>query len=74
MLRETFKWKTHENQSTDAKHRGGLVCSSAEASVMGVERRDQIVQRMKWTNQRWEEFMTNVEPQDSSCDRTIRAG
>ncbi len=50
MLRETFRWQTHENQSTDAKHRGGLVCSSDEASVMDVERRDQIVQLMNWTN------------------------
>jgi hypothetical protein len=47
MLRETFKWQTHKNQSTDARHRGGLVCSSDEASVMDVERRDQIVQPMK---------------------------
>ncbi len=47
MLRETFKWQTHKNQSTDARHRGGLVCSSDEASVIDVERRDQIVQPMK---------------------------
>ena len=46
MLREPSKWQTRKDLSTDARHRGGLVCSSDEAPVMGVERRDQIVQRM----------------------------
>ena len=44
--REPSKWQTHKDLSTDARRRGGLVCSSDEASVMGVERRDQIVQQM----------------------------
>ena len=44
--REPSKWQTHKDLSTDARHRGGLVCSSDEASVTGVERRDQIVQLM----------------------------
>ncbi len=39
MIREKFKWKTHENESTDAEHRGGATCISEEASVMDVERR-----------------------------------
>ena len=39
MLREPFKWKPHKNVSIDAKRRGGLECSSDEASVMEVERR-----------------------------------
>ena len=39
MRRERFKWKPHENLSTDAAHRGGPGRSSDEASVMGVERR-----------------------------------
>ena len=56
---------------TDARHRDGLVCSSDEASVTDVERRDQIVQLMNWTNQRWEEFMSEAK---SFCDWTIRAG
>jgi len=43
MLRETFKWKTHENLSTDARHRGGPARSSDEASVMDVEQRGRIV-------------------------------
>jgi len=37
MLREESKWKTHEDASTNAEHRGGAACSSDEAPVMGVE-------------------------------------
>ena len=44
MLREPSKWQTHEGLSTDARHRGGLACSSNEAFVMDVEPRGQIVQ------------------------------
>jgi hypothetical protein len=33
---------THKGESTDAKHWGGVVCSSNEATVMVVERRDYI--------------------------------
>ena len=39
MLRERFKWRSHKNESTDAKHRGGATRSSDEVSVMEVERR-----------------------------------
>jgi hypothetical protein len=39
MLREKFKWRTHENESTDARHRDGLSSSSVEGPVMGLERR-----------------------------------
>jgi hypothetical protein len=39
MLREKFKWKSHENESTDAKHRDGSSSSSVEGTVMGLERR-----------------------------------
>ena len=42
MLREKFKWRTHKGESTDAGHRGGITCSSEEASVMEVERRGYI--------------------------------
>jgi hypothetical protein len=31
MLRESFKWKHHENVSTNAKYRGGLTRSSYDA-------------------------------------------
>ena len=43
MLREKSKWKTHKDESTDARHRGGAACSSDEVSVMGMERRGCIV-------------------------------
>jgi hypothetical protein len=39
MLREKFKWRPHENESTDARHRGGATRISEEASVMEMERR-----------------------------------
>jgi hypothetical protein len=39
MLREKFKWRPHENESTDAENRGGPTRSSDEGSVMGLERR-----------------------------------
>lgn len=32
MLREPFKWKPHENVSTNAKHRGGLTRTSEEVA------------------------------------------
>ena len=44
MIREKFKWKTHENESTDARHRGGLTHSSDEVAVMAMERRGWIAQ------------------------------
>jgi len=44
MTREKSKWRPHKDKSTDAEHRGGVACSSAEAPVMGVERRGYIVQ------------------------------
>ena len=39
MLREKFKWRPHENESTDAEHRGGSSSISVEGPVMGLERR-----------------------------------
>jgi RNA-directed DNA polymerase len=43
MLREKLKWKPHKSESIDAKHRGGVIRSSDEVSVMGMERRGYIV-------------------------------
>jgi len=40
MLREKLKWKPHKSESTDAEHRGGIIRSSVEVPVMGMERRD----------------------------------
>lgn len=34
MLREKFKWRPHKNESTNARHWGGLIRSSEETSVM----------------------------------------
>jgi len=39
MIREKFKWKNHENLSTEAVYGDGLACSSEEASVMEAEQR-----------------------------------
>ena len=35
MLREKSKWRTREDESTDAEHRGGPTRSSVEVPVMG---------------------------------------
>ncbi len=50
MSREKSKWKPHEDQSTDAGHRGGLARSSEEVPVMGMERRGQIIQFRRGVN------------------------
>jgi len=39
MLREKLKWRSHESESTDARHRDGLSRSSDEVLVMRMERR-----------------------------------
>jgi len=39
MLREMFKWKPHEDPSTDAERRDGVARSSDEGAVMALERR-----------------------------------
>lgn len=44
MPREKLKWKPHKSQSTDAENRGGITCSSDEASVMEREQRGYIIQ------------------------------
>jgi hypothetical protein len=44
MTREKFKWRSHENESTEAEHRGGATRSSDEDSVMELERRGSIIQ------------------------------
>jgi hypothetical protein len=44
MLREKSKWKTHKDESIDAERRGGTIRSSDEVPVMGMERRDCIIQ------------------------------
>ncbi|UIP93239.1 hypothetical protein JSQ73_002785 [Wolbachia endosymbiont of Anopheles demeilloni] len=39
MIREKFKELNSKEESTDAKNRGGLACSSEEVFVMEMERR-----------------------------------
>jgi len=62
MPREKSKWRTHEDESTDAEHRGGTVRSSDEASVMGVERRGCVIWFWKMVNQKWEEPVDKTRP------------
>ena len=50
MRREKFKQRTCKNESTDAGHRDGLIGSSDEAPVMGVERSNQIIQPIESIN------------------------
>jgi RNA-directed DNA polymerase len=51
MLREKLKWRSHKNESTDARHGGGATRSSDEISVMGMERRGSIDQLYEVVNQ-----------------------
>jgi hypothetical protein len=55
MVREKLKWKTHESESTEAEHRGGITRSSDEVFVMGMERRGWIIWPYRLVNQKWEE-------------------
>ena len=57
MLREKLKWRTHESESTEAGHGGGITRSSDEVSVMGMERRGYIDRLYLLVNQKWEEPM-----------------
>ena len=50
MPREKPKWKSHEGQSTNARHRGGWACSSEEVPVMGMERRGPITRFRRRVN------------------------
>jgi hypothetical protein len=43
MIREKFKWRTHENESTDARHGGGAASIREEGSVMELDRRGCVV-------------------------------
>ena len=40
--REPFKWSTHKNLSTNARHWGGVARSSVEVAVMVMERRGDV--------------------------------
>ena len=62
MLREKLNWTTQKSESTDAGHRGGMLCSSDEAAVIAVERRKRVVQRKHVGQPQWEEPMSQVKP------------
>lgn len=47
VLRERSKWKSHEDLSTNTRHRDGISRSSVEGSVMELKRRGNIVQFYK---------------------------
>jgi hypothetical protein len=55
MQREKFKWRPHEDESTDARHGDGAARSSEEISVMETERRGSIVRPYLGINQQREE-------------------
>jgi hypothetical protein len=50
MLREKSKWRTHEDESTDAEHRGGTARMSDEVPVMGMEQRGCVILFWTWVN------------------------
>ena len=45
----------HEDESTDAGHRGGATRSRADGSVIGPDRRGCVIRPVRGVNQRWEE-------------------
>ncbi len=45
----------HEDESTEAGHRGGAARSSDEGPVMGLERRGGVIPSYAGINQPWEE-------------------
>jgi hypothetical protein len=55
MRRETLKRPTRESSSTEAGCRGGVAWSSVENSVMGWERRRDMVQLYRKINRQREE-------------------
>jgi hypothetical protein len=62
MLREKSKWKPHKDESTDAEHSDGPTRSSAEISVMEMERRGWLIRLYNLVNQKWEEPLNKAKP------------
>ncbi|MGB9496788.1 MAG: group II intron maturase-specific domain-containing protein [Dissulfuribacterales bacterium] len=62
VLREKFKWRPHENESTDAEHSGGPPCRSDEVSVMGMEQRGRVIHLELKINQVWEGSLKKAKP------------
>ena len=57
--------ENREDQSTDAGHRGGEVRSRVEGPVMGLDRRDFVVQPMPRANRKREELWDKARPFDN---------
>jgi RNA-directed DNA polymerase len=51
MIREKLKWRPHESESTNARHRGGATRSSDEVSVMEMEQRGCVDRLYRMVNQ-----------------------
>ena len=64
MLREMFKWKPHEDPSTDARHRGGVARSGDEGAVMALERRRNTVWLYRKVNRQREDPLGKAKPFD----------
>jgi hypothetical protein len=47
--------RPHEDESTEAGHRGGATRSRADGSVIGPDRRGCVIRPVRGDNQRWEE-------------------
>jgi len=47
MKREKSKGTHHKDESTDADHRDGGICSSDETAVMAAERRDSVIATLR---------------------------
>ena len=73
MAREKFKWRSHKNESTDARHRGGTTRISDKVSVMGMERRGWIIWLYCLVNQQWKELGDKARFAGNG-DGMIRAG
>jgi len=52
----------HEDESTDAGHRGGATCSRDEGSVMELDRRGCIARQMESNNRKREDSVLPAKP------------
>ena len=60
--RKSHKWKNHEDESTEARARGGTARSSNEVCDKQMERRGGVMEPNSTANQRWEELMSEAKP------------
>jgi len=62
MLREKLKWRTHESESTDARHRGGTTRSSDEVPQWGWSEGVVLSGFTRWSTRDWEEPLSKAKP------------